>query len=107
MGNRPERPLTKTTEVIEADSVDKFTPLDVESIHKSSLLIERKYLSTKGRAILRTGQYPLSRQIVGKVVCKSLLSINLALGFFLCVRRLRGLPMDYHPVELEPLEENA
>lgn len=83
----------------------QFVTPDVHTIDKSSLLIDRKYLSSRGKAKLLSRR-SVSGQITGRVVCKSLLSINLAFGFILCVRKLRGIPIEYkHPIEFLPADD--
>lgn len=82
--------------------LDKVAPRDVHSIDRSSLLLDRNYV--RGRRF-HTDKDALPQRINGQVFCKSLLSINLALGLVLCVRQLRGLSTDYAPSELPPPEE--
>jgi hypothetical protein len=79
--------------------LDKELDTDVSRIDKRSLLIDRRYLSKKGMP-LQGYDRALSQIIMGEVLCKSRLSINLALGFMLCVRNLRGLQTRYEPVVL-------
>ena len=102
-------PFYDPTKIASLDKViDKFTPNDAHTIDKSSLLIDRKYLSAAGRAKLVADKLPVNGKITGKVVCRSLLSINLALGFVLCVRQLRGVPSEYeYPIEYEPANEES
>jgi hypothetical protein len=75
------------------DVVEAELETDVSRIDKRSLLIDRKSLSGK-RATLRVSA---PSQINSLVLCKSVLSINLALGFTICVRKLQGLPVAYKP----------
>jgi DNA-binding transcriptional MerR regulator len=70
---------------------------DVSRIDKRSLLIDRKYLSKKGIPIAQRAYDRAPAQLNSRVLCKSLVSINLALGFVICVRTLRGLPVAYRP----------
>jgi hypothetical protein len=83
------------------DVLEKELDTDVSRIDKRSLLIDRKYLSKKGVQIAREAYNRApSQMIMSEVLCKSRVSINLALGFMLCVRTLRGLPTPYEPVVL-------
>ncbi|SEP42884.1 hypothetical protein SAMN02990966_06125 [Rhodospirillales bacterium URHD0017] len=77
---------------------------DVTRIDKRTLLIDRKYFTQKGRASLLRKKTFAPTQVDGPVLCKSLLAINLALGFLLCVRALRGLPIAYGPKKISGRE---
>lgn len=87
------------------DTLEKQSTPDVSQIDKASLLIDRKYLSAKGRQALSGGEFPAPSQIIHKLLCRSLLSINTALGLVLCVRKLRGLPTTYNPSEIVRYDE--
>jgi hypothetical protein len=82
---------------------------DAAKIDRGSLLIDDAYLvRRKRRKELPEGVLPLGipHQVIGleSLICRSLLVINLALGMMMCVRRLRGLPTPYKPVEI-PYDE--
>lgn len=78
---------------------------DAVHIDRSSLLIDDQYFVRRKKwkplpeAILPKG---IEGQLVGldKIVCRTLLVINLALGLATCVRTLRGVPTNYQPREL-------
>jgi len=74
---------------------------DVSRIEISSLMIDLKYLSAKGREREKTWNAPITVN-PDYLNCKSALTINLALAFIICVRKLRGLRADYHPIESPP-----
>ncbi len=67
------------------------------TIEKSSLLIDRRYLSGKGKLELPLEHVEIRTKDLDKIMCKSLLSINLSLGFMLCVRQLQGFGTKYAP----------
>ena len=74
---------------------------DASEIDKTSLLIDRKYLQNKKSPPQKDLPLGIPTQLgSGDLVCRSLLAINLALGFALCIRKLRNLPMGYRPHEL-------
>jgi hypothetical protein len=83
------------------EALERESSSDVVQIDKGSLLIDRKYLGPKGRKALFDNALPAPSQVDSNLLCKSRLSINLALGFVLCVRALRGLPTTYSPCEFD------
>ena len=70
---------------------------DPPTIDKTSLLIDRRYLSGKGRRRLEHVDEVIRTQNLDMIVCRSLLSLNLSLSFVLCVRRLQGFETRFIP----------
>jgi len=70
---------------------------DESIIDKSSLLIDRRYLSGKGSPKRLSEHLEIRTKNLDMIMCKSLLSINLSLGFMLCVRQLQGFETKYSP----------
>jgi hypothetical protein len=91
--------------------------LDVKRIARSSLLIDDDFLLDQQPSVDLLKQHiSLFRkhipsgvsQIIDRperLVCKHLIMINLAVGLTSFVRRLLGLPVEYHPFE-EELDED-
>jgi hypothetical protein len=77
----------------------KELPTDVARISHSSLLINPKELKSQGKDVRRKVNVPTKLKVGREVLCKSALSLNLVLGFVLCVRALNGIPSRYRPSE--------
>lgn len=88
-------------------ALEKSSIADVSMIDKDSLLIDNKYLASTKVKKEMDNDWSAPTEIAGKALCRSLLSINLALGFVLCVRALRGLPSEYYAFEIEPEVDRA
>lgn len=79
-------PLRDPEREVQGDSDEDDPP----TIDKTSLLIDRRYLSEKGRRRLEGHEAVIRTQNLDMIICRSLLSLNLSISFVLCVRRLQG-----------------
>ncbi len=87
------RPLHDPEREVQGDSNDEDPP----TVDKSSLLIDRRYLSARGQRRLQDDDGVIRTQKLDMIMCKSLLSLNLSLSFVLCVRRLQGFKTIFSP----------
>jgi len=78
---------------VQGDTDDEDPP----TIDKTSLLIDRRYLSGKEKRRLEGHEAVIRTQKLDMIMCRSLLSLNLSLSFVLCVRRLQGLKTRFEP----------
>lgn len=96
----PERqrviPLHDPEREAESDAESEESTID-----KASLLIDRRYLSGKGNRKQLSGHLEIRTKNLDMIMCRSLLSINLSLGFKLCVRQLQGFATKYVPGWIE------
>ena len=82
---------------------------DVSNINQDSLLVDKKFLNSKGEAhfkkFMKLVPDRVKTQIIGIefLLCKNLINVNLAVGLTDFVRNLLNLPNSYTPYE-SPIE---
>jgi hypothetical protein len=79
--------------------------VDAREISRSSLLIDDEFLTDSSSSNLALFQSKIPAGINNQIfsldglICRNLIAVNLAVGFTACLRKLLGLPLDYHPME--------
>lgn len=80
--------------------------LDAEDIDKTTLLIDRGFMRKRNKKhhkafdALLPDALPKYLNSVDDLVCRFYLSLNLAFGMVVCIRRLSGMPVPTRPVEV-------